>query len=138
MEEHLNVAKGIETWVTDHGFSVIAAGKWPGAEEMRTKLIRDYEGHGLGRFDWDETMGLVRKDVKALSDYLGDKQYVHGDRISSVDLVLAACVISTAYLKVARDTRKEVRKYGNLMAFAERMLERLFPEFPKMAPTFDD
>ena len=39
---------------------------------------------GVGRLSQDQVMGIGKDDVRAISKYLGNKKFMHGDNITLV------------------------------------------------------
>jgi len=78
-------------------------------KETRKVLI----GMGTGRLTRDEIIQLAKEDLNALSNFLGNKKYLMGDKISSVDCVVygfitvlvdtSLAVIITEYAKTIRN-----------------------------------
>ena len=48
-------------------------------------LQKEMYGHGIGRHSKEEIVAIGRRDLEALSRFLGDKTYMFGDRISRFD-----------------------------------------------------
>ncbi|XP_053506081.1 failed axon connections homolog isoform X2 [Ictalurus punctatus] len=46
---------------------------------------REMYGHGIGRFSKDEIYALMEKDMRTLATLLGDKKYIMGSKVSTVD-----------------------------------------------------
>ena len=85
--------------------------------------------HGLGRHTRQEANDIAKKSFKALSDFLGDKPYLMGDKPTVTDCsafgFLTPCVISP-FSKRAEELGEE---FPNLKAYAERMVAEFYPEW---------
>ncbi|CAG09062.1 unnamed protein product, partial [Tetraodon nigroviridis] len=46
---------------------------------------REMYGHGIGRFSREEVYELMEKDMRALATLLGDKKYLMGSKVTTVD-----------------------------------------------------
>ncbi|GAA6066646.1 failed axon connections homolog [Tachysurus ichikawai] len=46
---------------------------------------REMYGHGIGRFTKEEIYTLMEKDMRTLATLLGDKKYIMGPKVSTVD-----------------------------------------------------
>ncbi|XP_039603530.1 failed axon connections homolog isoform X2 [Polypterus senegalus] len=59
--------------------------KWILSHLTRGIVKREMYGHGIGRFSQDEIYALMEKDMRTLATLLGDKKYIMGPKLSSVD-----------------------------------------------------
>ncbi|XP_060046717.1 failed axon connections homolog isoform X2 [Erinaceus europaeus] len=46
---------------------------------------REMHGHGIGRFSEEEIYALMEKDLRSLAGLLGDKKYIMGPKLSTLD-----------------------------------------------------
>ncbi|XP_066271303.1 failed axon connections homolog [Branchiostoma lanceolatum] len=71
----------------------------------RSNVRRKLWTHGVGRYSRDEIEGILEKDIKALSHFLGTKPYLMGDEPTEVDaaafgqLSVACCAFPGIYLE---------------------------------------
>lgn len=98
------------------------------AEVMRRKVRRNLQGQGIGHHEPEEIVRLVDETLSALSDYLGDKPYLMGDRPTSYDAILFSQFVNMAFVPFTSQLQEQVRARANLCAHAERMRETCFPE----------
>lgn len=54
-------------------------------DAFRTRILAGFEGQGMGRRDVDTVLDFYRTDIDALSDFLGDKKFLLGDKPRTVD-----------------------------------------------------
>jgi glutathione S-transferase len=92
---------------------------------MKTAL----EGQGMGRHSPEEIYELALTDLRALSDILGDQPYLMGDKPSSVDATMFAFTCNIVNVPLASPMKEYVQRSPRLMAYNQRMGERLFPDF---------
>ena len=48
---------------------------------------------GVGRLSQDQVMGIGKDDIRAISKYLGNKKFMHGDNITLVSSLFVNPVI---------------------------------------------
>ncbi len=87
--------------------------------------------HGVGRHSPEELKELTLADLKAFSNYLGDKQFLFGDTPTAADCCLFGHV-GLAYFQnkdgnYIRDAIKN--DYKNLLAFIERVREKYWSDW---------
>lgn len=96
---------------------------------IQKKMQQDLHGQGMGRHSREEIYHFANQDLKALSDYLGDKPYLMGDTPSSVDAALFASISNILEPPLRSPIKDYVRKMPNLVAYNQRMGKRYFPDF---------
>ncbi|XP_078612868.1 failed axon connections homolog [Branchiostoma floridae x Branchiostoma japonicum] len=93
--------------------------------------------HGIGRHSKDEIEGIIEKDLKAISAFLGTKPYLMGDEPTEVDAavfgqlsgILWAFPDSYLYRIVTVDC-------PNLQAYCVRIKDRYWPDWDQLAKKF--
>ncbi|HKY93482.1 MAG TPA: glutathione S-transferase C-terminal domain-containing protein, partial [Nevskiaceae bacterium] len=66
-------------------------------EDFRDHLLTQFWHHGTGRNSEEEVEFICRKLTDAMSDLLGDKPYVFGNRVSSFDANMYAGLAHVAF-----------------------------------------
>lgn len=96
---------------------------------IQKKMLSDIQSQGIGRHSKTEIYQLANQDIKALSDFLGDKSYFMGAQPTSLD-ASAFAILSNILEPPLRSPLKDyARKLPNLVAYNRRMGERYFPDF---------
>ncbi|XP_053301104.1 failed axon connections homolog [Pleuronectes platessa] len=91
---------------------------------------REMYGHGIGRFSKDEVYALMEKDMRTLATILGDKKYLMGSRLSTVDAAVFSHLAPAMW--TLPGTRPEQLIKGeliNLAMYCERIRRRFWPEW---------
>ncbi|KAF5907915.1 failed axon connections, partial [Clarias magur] len=106
--EERAVSRAITKMVEEHFYWTIAYCQWVDNLEETKKMLavtgplsdvlkwilshvncgivkREMYGHGIGRFSKDEIYMLMEKDMRTLATLLGDKKYIMGPKVSTVD-----------------------------------------------------
>lgn len=97
-------------------------------EAFRDNLLTQFWFHGTGRNSEQEVELICRKLTDAMSDLLGDKPYLFGDRPSSLDANMYGALSSCAMTPFPSPIGQYIRAKPNLAAFLDRVFERYYPE----------
>lgn len=92
---------------------------------IRKNLKKSAVGHGMGRHTDEEIHNFGAEAIKAISIFIGDKDYLLGSEISSFDLTIHSFVSNAVYCELNPKLKAEAAKYKNLEAYSERVLARL-------------
>lgn len=90
----------------------------------RRRLI----GQGFGRHSSAEIDVLAAKDIDALSDLLGDKPYLMGDKPAGADATMYAMVTAILTPPLAISLKRMMAEKPNLVAYRDRLTRQFFPE----------
>ncbi|KAF8374923.1 hypothetical protein PRIPAC_81352 [Pristionchus pacificus] len=82
---------------------------------------------GMGRHSLDELYDIAKEDLKAISAFLGDKQYFEGDRPTTLDATMFGHLAGLVYMSAPNDILLNSVKdtYPNLGQFVERIKENM-------------
>jgi len=95
---------------------------------IRRSVKRALHAQGTGRHSAKEIYFLADKCLQALSDYLGEKPYLLGERPTSFDATVYSFVANAAFVPFDTELRHSARSYENLMAYCARMKAAAFPD----------
>ncbi|EYF06931.1 glutathione S-transferase family protein [Chondromyces apiculatus] len=101
------------------------------ADTIYRNMIEQLQNQGLGRHSLEEVDRIGMADLTALSDFLGAKPFLMGDRPTSVDATAYSHVANTIEVPLQSTVRDHGRALPNLVAYCERMRERFFPDLPR-------
>jgi glutathione S-transferase len=136
LENHLGWCMVHSRWVLKENFEKGPAHFFDGAPEaMRDQLRQDARRQvnanvravGIGRHTDDEITDLGEKSLAALSCMLGTKGYLMGERPSGVDATLFGMMAAILTPFFDSPLRGRAERYGNLVAYADRMMAQYFP-----------
>jgi len=85
--------------------------------------VEKLHSQGIGRHKRDEIYAFGAKDLDALSEVLGDKPFVFGDKPSLADATAFAFVVSIIGPDMDSPLKAHAMSLPNLVAYAERMGE---------------
>lgn len=91
-------------------------------------IKKQLQAAGLGRHHPDEITELGKKDLAAISEYLGDKQFFLGDTPSTIDATLYAFLQGILVPPIDNGIKKYIiDSLDNLVQYHKRMQERYWP-----------
>lgn len=85
---------------------------------IRWSLLRQLRAQGIGRHRPDEIYAIGERDLRCLSDFLGDKKFLLGDRWTSVDATASAFLSFIARMPYENPLRASLRARPNLVRYA--------------------
>ncbi|TNM95041.1 hypothetical protein fugu_017800 [Takifugu bimaculatus] len=91
---------------------------------------REMYGHGIGRFSREKVYELMEKDMRTLATLLGDKKYLMGSKVTTVDAAVFSHLAPAMW--TLPGTRPEQLIKGeliNLALYCERIRQRFWPEW---------
>ncbi|KAG7469933.1 hypothetical protein MATL_G00134100 [Megalops atlanticus] len=104
--------------------------KWVLSHLTSGIVKREMYGHGIGRFSREELHALMERDMRTLATLLGDKKYIMGPKMSTVDATVFGHLAQAMW--TLPGTRPEQLIKGeliNLSMYCERMRRRFWPEW---------
>ncbi|XP_049331073.1 failed axon connections homolog [Astyanax mexicanus] len=151
--EERAVSRAVTKMVEEHFYWTIAYCQWvDNVEETKSMLAvsgplsellkwimshmtgglvkREMYGHGIGRFSKDEVYALMEKDMRTLATLLGDKKYIMGPTVSTVDAAVFGHLAQAMW--TLPGTRPEQLIKGeliNLAMYCERIRKKFWPEW---------
>ena len=89
-------------------------------------IKKQSHAHGLGRHTDEEIKKIALGDMKAFSDYLGNKPYLMGEKPTVVDCTLFGFMAATLWTLPESDflTAALKKDYPNLVSYTERIKEK--------------
>ncbi|KAI3378063.1 hypothetical protein SNEBB_007166 [Seison nebaliae] len=84
--------------------------------------------HGYGRYSRLEILRMGQRDLDSLSQFLGNKDYIFGEKFSSFDSTIFAHLVQLLYTMKGA-LRTYMVNTGNLGPYVERMKNRFFPDW---------
>jgi glutathione S-transferase len=136
LEEHLYWAIVYQRWIDPSNWRKISArffGDLPPVIRSivpmlaRASVKRALHGQGLGRHQPAEILTLAEDDIRAVSDLLGQQDFILGNSPSSFDATVYAFVSSILYCTLDSPSKQTVLGYENLSRYCERMRQAFYP-----------
>lgn len=137
LEEHLYWAIVYERWITPLNWRKISAQFFGGMSPVirsivpmiaRASVKRTLYGQGLGRHLPEEIQTLADDDIRAVSDLLGQQDFILGDTRSSIDATVYAFLSSILYCTLDSPSKQTVLGHENLGRYCERMRRAFYPD----------
>jgi glutathione S-transferase len=81
----------------------------------------------MGRHREADIYAIGQRDITALADFLGDKQYFLGDAPCSLDATAYAFLANLLWVPVESPLKQQAWRYPQLEAYCQRMRSRYYP-----------
>ena len=88
---------------------------------LRRDILRTLKGHGILRYSDAERLARADKDLKAISDLLGDKPFLMGENVTAADCSVAAILGVMRVSPVPSDLSQRVADNPRLSAYLDRV-----------------
>ena len=94
---------------------------------IRRDVKAALHGQGMGRHAENEIYFLAGDCLRAVSDLLGDRPFILGDRPTSFDATTYASIANAALVPFDTELQRTAKALPNLLGYCERMKDRYFP-----------
>jgi glutathione S-transferase len=138
MEDHLYWVMVYWRWLIDENFERGPKNFFKGAPALirplittmvRKKVRSTLHAHGIGRHTDDEKNAMADRCVDALSQVLGDNQYLMGNELCGADATAFAFIAGGLPDLFESPLQKKLARTANLVAYRDRMMAEFFPKF---------
>jgi glutathione S-transferase len=96
--------------------------------DVRARVADTLRATGVGRHTPDEILMLADRSLRALSELLGDKPFLFGDRPVGVDATAFALLAAAMTPFFASPLQARACAYPNLVAYVDRIMRLYYPE----------
>lgn len=138
IEESLYWVGVYDRWGNDQNFSITFDAFFSrlppiirniAANRQRKKMLKALYYQGYGRHDEGEIYDIGKRNVQALSDMLGDKDYFLGTDVPTMlDVTAHAFLVSLIVPPMESSFKEYARSCSNIMKFIARMDAHLYPQ----------
>ncbi len=97
--------------------------------KVRHDVRRNLKGQGLGRHEREDMHRLAIHGIHAISDYLGDKPYLMGDKPCGADAAVFGCLSSYLCPHFDGPLHQAAMARPNLSAYRDRAMQLWYPDF---------
>jgi glutathione S-transferase len=129
-EDHFYFVLVYSRWIDEAGWRVLQPaffGQLPfpvgrlAAGHFRRRVGRMLQLQGLGRHRPDEIYAMGRADLAAVADFLGDRPFLMGEQLTTVDAVAYAFLANVIYLPFETELKRAALEFPTLVAYCEAM-----------------
>ncbi|MBT3624089.1 MAG: glutathione S-transferase family protein [Gammaproteobacteria bacterium] len=129
-EDHLYWMGVASRWLDDKWYPNIVDGFFgfvPGllrgfaSNGARKAVAKTYDLHGLGRHTFEEQKGFAKRDLEAIADIVGTKNYIVGGRLTAFDFVIAGMLSGFMDNKPATWLGDIANGYPDLREYLQRI-----------------
>jgi glutathione S-transferase len=136
-EDHFYFAMVYSRWIDEAGWATLKPaffGRLPfpagdlAAGHFRRRVRRMLHLQGMGRHRPDEIYASARHDQEAVADYLGDRPFLMGEQLTTVDAVAYAFLANVLYVPFETELKRMTEDFPTLVTYCEAMEQGLQPE----------
>jgi len=110
-------------------FSALPAPARPfAARWLRGRVGRMLHAQGLGRHTPAEIYAMGRRDLEAVSLFLGDRPFFAGDQLTTIDAVAYGFLANIVAVPIDTELKRAALEHANLVQWCETMEAGLYPE----------
>ena len=133
MEENLYWVAIYSRWAEDENWKVIREVFFSDLPSIlrpvvstlvRKDMLKKLDGHGMGRHSREEIYEIGKRDIKALSDFLGGKLFLLGNEPTSLDATGYAFVANLLRIELPSVLTDYAKQFDNLRDYCDRMEKR--------------
>lgn len=97
-------------------------------EELYDQILKQFWGHGMGRHSEPEIYEIGRRDLSALSDFLGDKLFFMGEKATTLDAAAYGLLSRLMYDSLQSPLKEQALNLDNLQLFCQRVRAEFYTE----------
>jgi glutathione S-transferase len=90
---------------------------------------RAAKGHGIGRHSIEDIYRITGKDVQAISEFLGNKPFLMGEKACSADASVFGHVSALLWSPFDSPLIQKAKSYPNLEAYCARVRDTFWPDW---------
>ncbi|KAL5014507.1 hypothetical protein ScPMuIL_008777 [Solemya velum] len=131
IDEHFYWPYVYHRWVFDKEQKTLLRNKVPKMViwMFRRKIESASNGQGIGRHSQEEIEHIARTDLQALSDFLGTKKYMMGEKISEVDCAVFGQLVQVRWETDDCPAGIIIKEHQNLLEYLDRIKEKVWPDW---------
>lgn len=124
-------------WYYDPEMKALSVFKYPKFIVWFTKkwLAREVkkvaDAHGIGRHSKEEVYSIMYADLKALSDYLGKKKFLFGDKPCEMDCAIFGQLAQMYWHCFGNPPETAIKEFPILIDYCDRMKDTIWPDWDK-------
>ncbi|XP_071099367.1 failed axon connections homolog [Haliotis cracherodii] len=104
--------------------------RWLIRKILERKALTSAWHHGIGRHSETEVTHIAVGDLKALSDFIGDKRFLLGDTPCQEDCAVFGILAQVVWQMPGSDGERAVNeKYANLRQYCVRIKDKYWPDW---------
>jgi glutathione S-transferase len=100
--------------------------RWIVPKVVRKNMLKQLYGHGMGRHSSTEIFEIGKKDLSAVSDFLGNKPFFLGNQPTTVDATLYGFLANILWVPIESVLKEHAKRLKNLEAYCQRMKEKFY------------
>jgi len=135
LEDHLNWLIIYDRWVDENGWKIIKHeffGQLPFIlklfipELIRRNIVKTCHRHGISRYTDQEREIMGKKDIDALTTFLGNKTFILKETPSSTDCIVWTFLTQILYTPIPSKLKDYVKTIPSLLEYDKRMKNEFY------------
>lgn len=94
----------------------------------RKNLLKQLHGQGMGRHTPQEIFEIGKRDITAVSDFLGNKPFFMGSEPTTADATVYAFVANLLWVPIESVVKEHAKRLKNLEPYCQRMKEKFYKD----------
>jgi glutathione S-transferase len=136
-EDHLYFVMVYSRWIDEAGWATLAPaffGRLPApvrglaASYLRRRVRRTLQLQGLGRHRPNEIYAMGRQDLQAVADHLGDRPFLTGEQLTTIDAVAYGFIANILYVPFETELKRMLEDLPTLVTYCDAMEQGLQPD----------
>lgn len=134
LEEHLYFAIAYSRWIDEAGWRTFGEAifgersrlvRGIGGFYLRDRVRRMLKLQGMGRHGPHEIYAMARADLKAISDYLDDRCFFMGERLTTIDAIAYGFLANIIQVPIETELKRAALHFPNLVTWCDAMEQGL-------------
>ncbi len=92
----------------------------------RKNLLKQLHGQGMGRHTPQEIFEIGKRDISAVSDFLGNKPFFMGNEPTTADATVYAFLANLLWVPIESVVKEHAKRLKNLESYCQRMKEKFY------------
>ena len=93
---------------------------------IRPTIVKQVVGQGMGRHTPEEVIAMMEEAAEAVHNFLGDRPYFMGDKISLLDMTAFPFIWLSYNTPLQNPIQAAVGRYDNLQDYADRLFKEIW------------
>lgn len=94
----------------------------------RRSTQKRVNSQGIGSHTNNEIMDIAKRSFESMSTLIGDKEFIFGDQISSLDIIAFAQIGAFTLATIDNESTRLAKQYDNLVKFTQNIQETYYSD----------
>jgi len=99
---------------------------------VRRGFLKSLYTQGIGRHSPEDIMLLAHEDLQVLATFLGDKKFMFGDKMSTLDASVFGLLANGYYATIDQRMVEVIKGYPTLVRYLESVKAEVYPDWDEL------